>query len=154
MRVSLTTFVSFCSGLVIAGDKCCHLDESDRYGGHLTSFNLEHYLNYIDTKVANDSPKEDNMDAFKVLKQFKRSYFKNEQEFKLVSRPCNIDLCPKLLFSKSTSVDMLLKSGTSHYLEFQNVPKNFFYSSTGMVEIPFSKSEIFMHKSLSLKEKR
>jgi RAB protein geranylgeranyltransferase component A len=63
-------------------------------------------------------------------------------------------MAPKLLFSKSTSVDLLVKSGASNYLEFQNVPKNFFNSGGNFVEIPFSKSEIFTASSLSFKEKR
>lgn len=38
-----------------------------------------------------------------------------------MSRNFNIDLCPKILYSKSLSVDELIKSGVSHYLEFQSV---------------------------------
>ena len=146
--------INLISGLAIAGDKCVHLDQNDRYGGHLTSFNLEHFLNYIDAKIAKTSNRDDNCDNFIVLKPLKMSLFKNEQEFKRFSRPCNIDLAPKLLFSKSTSVDLLIKSGTSNYLEFQNVPRNFFYSSDKFVEIPFSKSEIFTSSALTFKEKR
>ena len=89
-----------------------------------------------------------------VLQPYLMSTHKNEQEFKRFSRPCNIDIAPKMIFSKSTSVDLLIKSGTSHYLEFQNVPRNFFYSLDKFVEIPFSKSEIFTSVSLSFKEKR
>jgi len=51
-------------------------------------------------------------------------------------------------------VDLLIKSGASNYLEFQNVPENYFFSQGKFVEIPFSKSEIFVSNSLSLKEKR
>lgn len=136
------------------GDKCVHLDESDRYGGHLTSFNLEHFFKYVESKIDQTSKREDHCSDFMVLKPYNNALVKSEQDFKRFSRPCNIDLAPKLLFSKSTSVDMLIKSGTSHYLEFQNVPRNFFYSGTKFVEIPFSKSEIFTSSSLSFKEKR
>lgn len=142
------------AGLAIAGDKCCHLDQSDRYGGHLTSFNLEHFFKYVDNKIAKTCSREDHCSDFAVLKPFDLSSHASETDFKKFSRPCNIDLAPKLIFSKSTSVDMLIKSGTSHYLEFQNVPRNFFYSKDKFVEIPFSKSEIFVSQSLSLKEKR
>jgi len=89
-----------------------------------------------------------------VLQPYNMSVHKTEQDFKRFSRPCNIDIAPKMIFSKSTSVDLLIKSGTSHYLEFQNVPRNFFYSLDKFVEIPFSKSEIFTSASLSFKEKR
>ena len=92
-----------------------------------------------------------------------------EQAFKRYSRSFNIDLAPKLLFSKSLSVDNLIDSGVSEYLEFNNVTDNYFYNpqSTNqdiqklrdnivehMVKIPFSKSEIFINKVLTFKEKR
>lgn len=95
-----------------------HLDESDRYGGHLTSFNLEHFFAYVDSKIDQTSTREDHCSNFMVVKPYDLSLVESEKDFKKFSRPCNIDLAPKLIFSKSTSVDMLIKSGTSHYLEF------------------------------------
>ena len=73
-----------------------------------------------------------------------------------MSRACNIDLAPKILFSKSKSVDELIRAGTASYLEFQNVTDNFFFSTEykTFVRIPFSKSEIFQNSNLSFKEKR
>ena len=141
----------------MVGDKCLHLDEADRYGGHITSFNLEQYLAYVDSKLSDTSKHEDHCESFKVLKPFDKSAYADLKAFKSFSRNFNIDLVPKLLFSKSTSVDLLLDSGTAHYLEFQSVPHNYFFSSqnnNAFVQIPFSKSEIFTNSSLSLKEKR
>jgi RAB protein geranylgeranyltransferase component A len=61
----------------------------------------------------------------------------------------------RILFSKSVSVNELIRSGVSNYLEFQNVTENFFYNEDGkFVKIPFSKSEVFSNTFLSLKEKR
>ena len=93
---------------------------------------------------------------------------KDENGFRRYSRQFNIDLAPKLLFSKSASVDSLIESGVSNYLEFNNVADNYFYNPTpgksleelknsvpnDMVKIPFSKSEIFTNTVLSFKEKR
>ena len=107
-----------CRGLGIQGDKCVHVDESDRYGGHLTSFNLEHFFNYVDAKINQTSTREDHCTDFMVFKPYDLSLVESEKEFKKFSRPCNIDMAPKMIFSKSTSVDLLIKSGTSHYLEF------------------------------------
>ena len=39
-------------GMAIIGEKCVYLDSSDRYGGYLTSFNLEHYFRFVDAKIA------------------------------------------------------------------------------------------------------
>ena len=63
-------------------------------------------------------------------------------------------MAPKILFSKSISVDHLINCGASSYLEFNNVNENFFYTDKEMVKIPFSKSEIFVNKVLSFQEKR
>ena len=55
------------------------------------------------------------------------------------------------------SVNELIRSGVSNYLEFQNVTKNFFYHPSGGSNfhmIPFSKSEVFSNTFLSFKEKR
>jgi RAB protein geranylgeranyltransferase component A len=57
------------------------------------------------------------------------------------------------------SVNELIRSGVSNYLEFQNVTENFFYSPNDkeenkFVKIPFSKSEVFANTFLSFKEKR
>ena len=109
---------------------------------------------------------QDGYHSFQVLKQFDKAFGEDEtshlsrktlqDEFNRTSRACNIDLAPKILFSKSKSVDLLIRAGTSNYLEFQNVSDNFFFSTEKQtfVRIPFSKSEIFANGNLSLKEKR
>jgi len=48
-------------------------------------------------------------------------------DFRRFSRNFNIDLQAKVLYSKSLSVEELIRSGCSNYLEFQNVNKNYFY---------------------------
>lgn len=79
-----------------------------------------------------------------------------DNQFRRFSRQFNIDLAPKIVFSKSKSVDDMIRSGVGNYLEFQNITDNFFFSkaSEKFVRIPFSKSEIFLNQHLSLKEKR
>jgi RAB protein geranylgeranyltransferase component A len=37
-------------------------------------------------------------------------------------------MAPKILFSKSESVNKLISSGVSNYLEFNNVSENYFYN--------------------------
>jgi RAB protein geranylgeranyltransferase component A len=54
--------------------------------------------------------------------------FKSEDDFIRYSRRFNIDLAPKILFSKSESVDRLISSGVANYLEFNNVSENYFYN--------------------------
>ena len=80
--------------------------------------------------------------------------YKDDQDFKRFSRQFNIDLAPKILFSKSIRVDHLINCGASNYLEFNNVNENYFFTDESMVKIPFSKSEIFVNKVLTFQEKR
>lgn len=65
----------------------------------------------------------------------------------------------RVLYSKSASVNELIRSGVSNYLEFQNVTENFFFAPTEdtpkrFEKIPFSKSEVFSNTFLSFWEKR
>lgn len=159
------------AGLALAGEKCVFIDSSDRYGGILSSFNLERYFKYLDEKRASTAEaqlamaNQDGLWGFRVLKSYDLGQHKDENAFKRHSRNYNVDLIPKLLFSKSTSVDLLIKSGASNYLEFQQVPEIYYFmrdaKSTDQscpdgkfAMIPFSKGEIFMSESLSLREKR
>ena len=86
----------------------------------------------VEAKLANSVERsEQNKDgyhSFHVLKQFDKNFGEDESthlsyktlkdEFLRTSRACNIDLAPKILFSKSKSVDLLIKSGCATYLEF------------------------------------
>ena len=100
--------------------------------------------------------------SFRVMvpleKNIHPDIMRSDNEFKRYSRGFNIDLAPKILFSRSTSVDNLIKCGVSSYLEFNNVTQNYFYCGKmegieelkksiceDMVKIPFSKSEIFVN---------
>lgn len=47
-----------------------------------------------------------------------------------------------------------LDSGVSFYLEFQNIVNNYIFLEEKFMKIPFSKSEVFMNKELTLKDKR
>lgn len=126
--------------------------------------------------------------SFKVVHPLRKSdhpdLFKDAEGFKRYSRRFNIDLAPKILFSKSLSVDKLIESGVANYLEFNNVNDSYFFNpgpvkepskeaaaktaeayeqiisnkmeqlQQEMVKIPFSKSEIFTNNVLTFKEKR
>lgn len=113
------------------------------------------------------SPCDNAYHSFEVLQPMDKTkhgeIMKNEQEYKRYSRGFNIDLAAKILFSNSISVDNLIKCQVASYLEFNNVNENFFYNPSqggsasladDMVKIPFSKSEIFVNKVLTFKEKR
>lgn len=37
--------------MAIIGEKCVYLDKNDRYGGYLSSFNLEHFFKFVDANI-------------------------------------------------------------------------------------------------------
>ena len=55
---------------------------------------------------------------FRCVVPFNQHDFETERLFKNFSRNYNIDLAPKILFSKSASVEHCIDSGVANYLEF------------------------------------
>merc|ERR1719331_2247774 len=65
-----------------------------------------------------------------------------------------IELVPRLLFSRSSLVDVLVESGVARYLEFQGLKSARVLSTDGLLSVPMTKSEIFQDPVLTLPEKR
>jgi len=158
------------ASLAMHGKKCLFLDKADKYGGTVCNFSLEQYLNFIKKNVDNPANSEEGdaaaaFHSFKVLQPLDKTahpeIMTDDNGFKRYSRSFNIDVAPKILFSKSISVDNLIRCQVSSYLEFNNVAENFFYNpkseadtnkaslDKSMVKIPFSKSEIFTNTVLT-----
>lgn len=69
-------------------------------------------------------------------------------------RNYNFDLNPKFIYSKSKSTEELSSSNASNYLEFSSVKNIIFYYQGKLMNVPFSKSEIFTSTDLELLEKQ
>ncbi|CAL5336772.1 unnamed protein product [Camellia sinensis] len=71
------------------------------------------------------------------------------------SRTFNLDLAgPRVFFCADSAVDLMLKSGASHYMEFKSVDANFVCDGNGkLLSVPDSRSAIFSDTSLGLAEK-
>lgn len=71
------------------------------------------------------------------------------------SRSFNIDSSSRLLLGSSISIDAMISSGVSKYLEFKSVEGLFYVSSSEDVcSVPCSKGDIFTSKLLNALEKR
>ncbi|XP_078100676.1 rab proteins geranylgeranyltransferase component A 1, partial [Sander vitreus] len=69
-------------------------------------------------------------------------------------RRFNIDLVSKLMYSRGSLVDLLIKSNVSRYAEFKNVTR-ILTSRGGKVEqVPCSRADVFASRQLSVVEKR
>ncbi|MEQ2287772.1 hypothetical protein AMECASPLE_015961 [Ameca splendens] len=69
-------------------------------------------------------------------------------------RRFNIDLVSKLLFSRGSLVDLLIKSNVSRYAEFKNVTRILTYRHGNVEQVPCSRADVFASRQLSVIEKR
>uniref|UniRef100_A0A1A7XRM5 Rab proteins geranylgeranyltransferase component A n=1 Tax=Iconisemion striatum TaxID=60296 RepID=A0A1A7XRM5_9TELE len=69
-------------------------------------------------------------------------------------RRFNIDLVSKLMFSRGSLVDLLIKSNVSRYAEFKNVTRILTYHHGNVEQVPCSRADVFASRQLSVVEKR
>uniref|UniRef100_A0A8C8LWM7 Rab proteins geranylgeranyltransferase component A n=1 Tax=Oncorhynchus tshawytscha TaxID=74940 RepID=A0A8C8LWM7_ONCTS len=69
-------------------------------------------------------------------------------------RRFNIDLVSKLMFSRGSLVDLLIKSNVSRYAEFKNVTRILTYRNGKVEQVPCSRADVFGSKQLTVVEKR
>lgn len=69
-------------------------------------------------------------------------------------RRFNIDLVSKLMFSRGSLVDLLIKSNVSRYAEFKNVTRILTYRQGKVEQVPCSRADVFASRQLSVVEKR
>ncbi|GAY59394.1 hypothetical protein CUMW_194200 [Citrus unshiu] len=132
-----------------SGKSVLHLDPNPFYGSHFSSLSiadLTHFLNshstpssvcpdplYSDVEISNYAPR--------LLSQHPRNF--------------NLDVSgPRVLFCADHAVDLMLKSGASHYLEFKSIDATFMLDTDAkLCSVPDSRAAIFKDKSLGLMEK-
>ncbi|XP_029029930.1 rab proteins geranylgeranyltransferase component A 1 isoform X2 [Betta splendens] len=69
-------------------------------------------------------------------------------------RRFNIDLVSKLMYSRGSLVDLLIKSNVSRYAEFKNVTRILTYRNGNVEQVPCSRADVFASRQLSVVEKR
>ncbi|XP_031135504.1 rab proteins geranylgeranyltransferase component A 1 isoform X2 [Sander lucioperca] len=69
-------------------------------------------------------------------------------------RRFNIDLVSKLMYSRGSLVDLLIKSNVSRYAEFKNVTRILTYRGGKVEQVPCSRADVFASRQLSVVEKR
>merc|ERR1712126_532105 len=70
------------------------------------------------------------------------------------SRKFNIDLTPRLLFSRGDMVELLISSNISRYTEFKSVTRVMTMLDGNLEQVPSSRSDVFNTKKISVVEKR
>ncbi|KAM9846874.1 rab proteins geranylgeranyltransferase component A 1 isoform 2-T2 [Aulostomus maculatus] len=69
-------------------------------------------------------------------------------------RRFNIDLVSKLMYSRGSLVDLLIKSNVSRYAEFKNITRILTYRHGNVEQVPCSRADVFASRQLSVVEKR
>ena len=70
------------------------------------------------------------------------------------SRRFNLDLMPKLLFSRGSMVELLISSNISRYTEFKSVSRVLTLINGSLEHVPSSRADVFATKHVSVVEKR
>lgn len=69
-------------------------------------------------------------------------------------RRFNLDLCPKMLFSKGSLVELLISSNIARYAEFKSVNRVLTWRNNRLEPVPCSRADVFATKNVSVVEKR
>ncbi|KAM3733801.1 hypothetical protein ACB098_11G165300 [Castanea mollissima] len=149
-----------------AGKTVLHLDPNPFYGSNYTSLSLQDLSSFLISHSAPPpsppSAPSDGHDftpaavaARPLFSHVEISSFAPDVLGEEHSRKFNVDLCgPRVLFCADKSIDLILKSGTSQYVEFKGVDASFVYNENGrLTSVPDSRAAIFKDKSLGLTEK-
>ena len=105
-------------------------------------------------KEAGDSPKEDEEAKEELPKPPSEPKWTKEKILSM-SRHFNIDLVPRLLFSRGSMVELLISSNISRYTEFKSVSRVLTLLPDGRLEdVPSSRADVFATKRVSVVEKR
>ena len=132
--------------------KIIQIDMSKAYGGDCKNYNLkdmENFLKEIKDKTIKDTYLQNiTLVNHEIKKEFEPIIEKEN------FRQYNFDLNPKFLYAKSKSSAELIDSKASNYIEFNSMKKIYFMFEDKFLNVPFSKSEIFISNDLDLLEKQ
>lgn len=148
-----------------AGKSVLHLDPNSFYGSHFSSFLLHSFSSFLHSHhptASEQPPPSTPIDAgeFSVVDLKTRPLYSHieissySETLDTSSRGFSIDLSgPRVLFCADPVVDLMLKSGASHHLEFKSVDASFVYREGKIWPVPDSREGIFKDRSLGLTEK-
>ncbi|XP_057974516.1 rab escort protein 1 isoform X2 [Malania oleifera] len=156
-----------------AGKTVLHLDPNAFYGSHFASLPLHDLSSFLhsQTTVATAAipssspllqPLSSDCGDYVAVQLTSRPLYScldissHSSEPLELSRKFNLDLVgPRALFCADTSVDLMLKSGASQYVEFKSVDASFVWDpeESRFSSVPDSRAAIFKDRRLTLAEK-
>lgn len=70
------------------------------------------------------------------------------------TRMYNFDFIPKICYSRSETVQLLISSNIGRYLDFKIINNTFMFTNNELQEVPCSKQTLLLNKNISPKDKR
>ncbi|KAK8956811.1 hypothetical protein KSP39_PZI000125 [Platanthera zijinensis] len=145
-----------------AGKTVLHLDPNPFYGSHFASLPLPSFSSSLQSTPPSPSKTyTDDGSASSSLYHvvdLERRHVYSGVEFSVSSEPPGsfiLDLSgPRVLYCADLMVDLMLRSGASHHVEFKSVERSMFYWEGQLFSVPGSRQDIFTDRSLTLAEKR
>ncbi|XVF02731.1 hypothetical protein REPUB_Repub04eG0199400 [Reevesia pubescens] len=147
-----------------ASKSVLHLDPNPFYGSHFSSLSLSDLPSFLtsDSTPPSPSPSSHDHNDFSVLDFATRPLYSSLHISNFSphllhqhARKLNLDLAgPRVFFCADKSIDLMLKSGASQYLEFKSIDATFVGDDKGnFLSVPDSRAAIFKDKTLGLMEK-
>lgn len=151
------------AGASCAGKTVLHLDPNPFYGSHFSSLPHSDFASFITDNSQQNIPESSfpsNSDEFTVVGLKTRPFYSYVDISStsvlepFSSRNFCLDLSgPRVLLCADSTVDLMLRSGASHHVEFKSVNASFLYHEGKLLPVPDSREGIFKDRSLSLTEK-
>ncbi|MQM11506.1 hypothetical protein Taro_044411 [Colocasia esculenta] len=143
------------------GKSVLHLDANAYYGADFASLSPSSLSSFFGQHASPatapaDRPLRDSSDYLVVDPEPRRLYSEIEVsgEPPEPSRSFLLDLCgPRVLYCSDPAVDVMLRSGASHHIEFKSVDASLLYWEGKLQAVPDSREAIFKDKTLKLTEK-
>ncbi|XP_055600784.1 rab proteins geranylgeranyltransferase component A [Uranotaenia lowii] len=153
------------------GKTVLHLDSNDYYGGFWASYNLESLHRYAE-ECREPKPQEalevrPNFVPLKrgtLVENVSEGWFNFEERGNVDGwnremiikefRRFNVDLAPKLLYSRGDMVELLISSNICRYAEFRAVDRVATIWNERILTVPCSRSDVFTSRDVNVVEKR
>uniref|UniRef100_A0A6V7QRB3 Rab escort protein 1 n=1 Tax=Ananas comosus var. bracteatus TaxID=296719 RepID=A0A6V7QRB3_ANACO len=142
-----------------AGKSVLHLDPNPFYGSQFASIPLPSFSSLLSPSYSSPSPHSSaastpSYDAIDLHRRPIYSEIETSGSPPEPSRSFLVDLAgPRVLYCADAAVDLLLRSGASHHVEFKSVDASLVYWEGRLSTVPDSRQAIFKDRTLSLAEK-
>ncbi|KAJ3694704.1 hypothetical protein LUZ60_000081 [Juncus effusus] len=140
-----------------AGKSVLHVDPNPYYGSHFSSLPLPLELNNLYSHLETSGSIPEPSGSFTPVPLELNNLYSRLETSGSIPEPSGrftIDLTgPRVLYCADELVDLLLKSGASHHVEFKSVDLSLVYWEGKICSVPDSRQAIFKDKSLGLAEK-